>query len=138
MTTLSKYYKRCFVGIGVKGADESGREYHWDTTHPDLEPTETFSPSKYGRVNYCSYCGQPAKSIQANLREYKARRPSSDYDVTGYTCDCEGAEAEKEYRKEQELLMIKYQEDLSNLRKSFLPLLKQNTDATDSTGIVRA
>lgn len=107
----SKYYRYGTTGIN-KG------EYFWQTDHPDLTPTKLF---KVGYTNFCAYCNKEAKLIQAGLRNpyWSISRPSSDYDVTGYTCDCDGAEAERELQAALEELKQKQAEQTQKLKDRF-------------------
>jgi hypothetical protein len=112
---ISKYHKRFYIGKGIEGADEYGYAYHWDTTHQGLESTSTF---KTQAKEYCSYCQEVALPIQANLKD------CGDYSVTGHTCACDAAEAEKEFRKKEKELKSKHCEEMEELKNQFINKLR--------------
>lgn len=98
----SKYHRSGYVGEGVEGADKNGFKYSWDSSHEDLTNTKTV---QIGSTDVCVYCAGRAYPIQAGLRESRRRHiltsyENRDYSTTGYTCICDGAEAEREYTKE--------------------------------------
>lgn len=112
---IPKYHERNYVGCKENG----GYAIHWNSSDPDLEPTETFSLG-YGN-KFCVYCCSKAYPIQAGLR-YGGK----DYKTTGYTCICEGAESEKLLRKELEELKSKHQNEERELKNKHSKLLKHN------------
>jgi len=122
----SKYHTSSFIGKGIKGANENGYSYHWDSAHPELEPTSTFN---LGCSHYCSYCCKPAYPIQEGLRrdlyvfvDFYDR----DFTVTGHTCICEGAEKEKELRKKLEEMEKKHKQEKYELEKEYKDVLKHD------------
>ena len=126
MESPSKYHRYSFVGKGIKGANENGYSYHWDSTHLELEPTSTFA---LGCSNYCSYCCQSAYPIQKGLRS--DLNPfvgfyNRDFSTTGYTCICEGAEKEKELRKKLIEMEKKHKREKYELEKEYKDILKHD------------
>jgi hypothetical protein len=124
----SKYHTREYVGVSEE--NPSGYKYFWNSIHPDLEPTETFL---VGYERFCIYCCNKPYSIQANLRE--GRRSGNfinsqpwEYEITGYTCICEGAEAEKEFLKKLEELRNEHLQQIEQLEDDYRIRLKENTD----------
>lgn len=113
----SKYHNLVFVGKGIEGADELGYKYMWDSSHRDLLPTTTVKIG-YG-APYCVYCQKIALPIQAGLRNNK-----SNYDTTGYTCTCESAEAEKQYKQELQKMEEEQRDQRFQLQESFKERLK--------------
>jgi hypothetical protein len=125
MEQPSKYHKLSYVGKGLDGANENGYRYSWESDHPELEPTSTFALSY--TQHYCSYCCSEAYPIQAGLRsdlyghvDFNKR----NFDVTGYTCICEGAEKEKELRYKLNELKKKHEQEEYELKKEYKPFLK--------------
>lgn len=100
---ISKYHKRSYVGKGIKGADENGYEYTWNSMDERLAPTKT---REIGYRKYCVYCGEPAYPIQGNIIKY------GNYDNTGHCCTCELAEREKELAQEKIDLENRHKEEI--------------------------
>ena len=132
MAAPSKYHERVYIGKGIDGADERGYRYSWNTSHPDLTVTKTESICS---TEYCVYCCKPAHCIQAGLRKPKdysfhSMMRSLNYDVTGYTCICKGAEAEREYNNAveelKERLEIENNEKSNQLYQKFSKKMKTN------------
>lgn len=120
MDKPSKYHTKRFIGKWIKGADENGYSYSWNSAHEELENTSVFELN--GRY-YCSYCCNPAYPIQAGLRD---RYRHEDYSTTGYTCICESAEKEKQFKKEKEELERKQSIEMHKLQEKYTDSLKHN------------
>ncbi len=120
MDRPSKYHDRVFVGTS---RTPSGYDWSWNSSHPELEPTETFA---LGCQHYCSYCCQKAYPIQAGLRDTRFDYYDRDFTVTGYTCICEGAEKEKELRRELEELKSKHQKEEWELKSKYSDVLRHD------------
>jgi hypothetical protein len=119
MEQISKYHYKTYVGF----KEDNGYRMSWNSSHPDLEPTETFSLG-YTDV-YCVYCCGQAYPIQAGLKGV-VYGYTKNYDVTGYTCICEAAENEKLQRKELKELQERHKKEELELMRKFQPLLKQD------------
>lgn len=103
----------------------TGDGYTWDSTHPELEPTSTFTIG-YSQ-NFCSYCCSKAYPIQAGLKG-KTYLDHRDYSVTGYCCICEGAEKEKELKIRLKELQNKHDQEMLQLKKEYIPYMKQDKE----------
>jgi hypothetical protein len=116
----SKYHSKNYVGKNTEDptVNEFGYKYMWNSSHEDLEPSTTFN---VGNGNYCVYCRAKAYPIQAGLKGN-----GRDYTTTGYTCICESAETEKQFKKEQEELMKKHSNEYQELKQKFAESLKIN------------
>ena len=119
----SKYHSYGYIGEGQEGANENGYIYTWDSYHPELEPTETFSGDIVKHNPHCSYCGEPAFPVRKALNSTNF---CPDSITIGYTCICEAAEAEKEYRKEFIALQEKHRNELQELQNKFRDTLLQD------------
>src|SRR5690606_30446101 len=68
------------------------------TTHHDTPSTKT---AKIGCNHYCAYCANRAKTLQGNYDRGMTFGSDFTYATTGYTCDCSGARAEREFLLEE-------------------------------------
>lgn len=114
MERPSKYHRWVFSGC----KENNGYKWTWDSSHDDLEQTETFS---IGGEHFCAYCCNKAYPIQAGLRNNM-----EVYKVTGYCCICEAAEKEIEYRREHEKMIKRHQQEEQTLRMNYKKELKTN------------
>lgn len=116
----SEYHQLVFVGKGEKDADHLGYKFVWDSSHPDLLPTTTVKIGGYGNP-YCVYCHKLSLPIQAGLRD-----GGNYYETSGYTCICEAAEAEKQYKEELAELEQSYKNKRSELQEAYTEKLLIN------------
>src|SRR5690606_6589841 len=75
-----------------------------------------------------AYCANRAKTLQGNYDRGMTFGSDFTYATTGYTCDCSGARAEREFLLEEYELKKKHVEELRSLRKHYTEDLKVNRD----------
>lgn len=114
MTAPSKYHRLVYMGKKSEEANSHGYGYSWDSTHEELEPSAVI---KINNTHFCCYCREKALPIQSLIRRY------DDYKVTGHTCICEAAEAEKAYKVDKEELRSKHYREVEALKNSYMDAL---------------
>lgn len=90
-------------------------DYYWNSTHENLVPTKAV---QIGNNHYCPYCACTMFPIQ-----------NKNFDVTGYRCFCDGANAELEWKAEDKALREKHEQELIQIRQKYIGRVKSNLPA---------
>lgn len=119
----SKYHQWIFIGH----PKEQPYVWHWDSLHPDLEPTSVFWPGSYSSgTPFCVYCCAKAHPIQ---KAYTDIFLCTEYELVGYCCICDAAEAEKELRQQRQEMERRHKEEIKALDASFKERLREDKQA---------
>lgn len=102
-----KLFNWCYVGPKSAG-NNHGHIYSFDNDNEHAKPTHTFTMGGH----YCSYCGERAYPIQANIKT------TGCYDTTGHMCVCKKAMDELANHEAVVALKRKHSEELYELQKA--------------------
>ena len=103
-----KYFSRGWIS-------DKDHDYFWNSTHKDLQPTKAIEISN---SHYCPYCVSRMFPIQNN-----------NLDVIGYTCLCDGAIAELEWKAEDKALRERHEKEIYELKEKYVSRVQSNLEA---------
>ena len=98
-------------------------EDNWSGSHANLTSTAVFIADSH---EYCAYCGEAAKPIQAGLKR-TSYTMEPNYSVTGYTCHCDFAKAEVLMQQEMVELKDNYQTKKQQITNKYRRALHQSS-----------